>query len=397
MKLFISVGHARLKNGASTSADGTKFGGVNEYEYNKELLVPLVNHLLNGGHEVDALLCPEGVFTTSQEERTYKLPLANAKPYDLVIELHLNAMDNPNAHGFEVLYKSEKGKRYARSIADYLSLLFTPRGDQGLVKREDLYMLNGTKAPAVILETFFCTNVRDCAIGKNIDGIAAHIAAGVHKGAGLSMGQSSIEPERNMDKEEFIQYVASIAVKDWKERKICLPSLVIAQAMKESGNGTSELAKKAKALFGIKKNGWKGKTYVKDAIEQNPDGSYQVVKNTEWRAYDSWEESILDHNDYIATRKIGNQTRPNWEKVIGCEDYEQAIDYLQRAPYPYATAFGYGESLIKDYILPYQLDRFDKAESTTEEYMVNIGPFASLTQAETFAGHFLNAKVIPGC
>ncbi|MCI9140281.1 hypothetical protein D7X25_28150 [bacterium 1XD42-8] len=396
MKLFLSVGHARLKNGAATSADGTRFGGVNEYEYNKNLLVPLVNHLIGGGHEVDAILCPEGVFTTSKEEREYKLPLANAKPYDLILELHLNAVDNPHVHGFEVLYKTEKGKRYARPVADCLSALFTPRGEQGLVKRDDLYMLNETKAPAILLETFFCTNIKDCFIGKNTDQVAACIAAGLNRAAGLSATQNSMESGGNMDKEEFIQYVGSIAEKDWKERKICIPSLVIAQAMKESGFGTSELAIKAKALFGIKKNGWKGKTYVKDAIEQNPDGSYRVDKNTEWRAYDSWEQSILDHNDYIARRKIGNQARPNWEKVIGCKDYKQAVENLQSAQYPYATDRAYGESLIKDYILPYGLDRFDKMDTSTEGYMVRIGPFVCLAEAETFAGHFLNAHVIKG-
>ena len=86
---------------------------------------------------------------------------------------------------------------------------------------------------------------------------------------------------------DFIERIAKVAVEDWRERRIMLPSIVIAQAMKESGRGTSELALKAKALFGIKKNGWTGKTYVKVAVEQRPDGSYYTVDNTEWRAYDS--------------------------------------------------------------------------------------------------------------
>ena len=158
---------------------------------------------------------------------------------------------------------------------------------------------------------------------------------------------------------DFIERVAKVAVSDWGERRIMLPSIVIAQAMKESARGTSELATKANALFGIKKNGWTGRTYVKDAVEQRPDGRYYVVDDTEWRAYDSWEESILDHNTYIATRKIGNQTEPNWKNVIGCNDYVLAVQYLQSAQYPYATSKTYAESLINDYIEKYGLTRYD--------------------------------------
>lgn len=72
-----------------------------------------------------------------------------------------------------------------------------------------------------------------------------------------------------MTKIEFIEFVAAVAVKDWKERRIMLPSVVIAQACKESAFGTSELAKNANALFGIKLNGWKGESYLKKADEQN--------------------------------------------------------------------------------------------------------------------------------
>lgn len=159
---------------------------------------------------------------------------------------------------------------------------------------------------------------------------------------------------------DFIERVAITAVKDWRERRIMLPSIVIAQAIKESARGTSELALQANALFGIKKNGWTGKVYVKEAVEQRPDGSYYTVDYTEWRAYGSWEESIIDHNTYIATRMIGNQIEPNWKKVVGCDNYILAIQYLQDAQYPYATSKTYAESLINDYIEKYDLTKYDK-------------------------------------
>ena len=137
-----------------------------------------------------------------------------------------------------------------------------------------------------------------------------------------------------------------------------LPSVVIAQAIKESARGTSELARKANALFGIKKNGWTGRVYVKAATEQRPDGSYYVVDNTQWRAYDSWEESILDHNDYIATRSTDGGRTLRYQPIIGCEDYILCCQYLKECGY--ATAIDYDESLINDYIEKYKLFLFDE-------------------------------------
>ena len=131
----------------------------------------------------------------------------------------------------------------------------------------------------------------------------------------------------------------------------------MAQAIKESARGTSELAQNANALFGIKKNGWTGRIYVKEAVEQREDGSYYTVDETQWRAYDSWEQSILDHNDYIATRYLAGEKKLRYEPVIGCESYILACQYLQECGY--ATALNYAESLINDYIEKYNLTRFD--------------------------------------
>lgn len=155
MRILLTVGHSKLKNGSITSADGTKYGGGNEYTYCKSLAKYLEKELEENGHEVDRVVCPEGKFTKSTDERTYKLAIEHATHYDLVMELHLNAAATNVAEGCEVLYKSARGKKYADKIQKQLSKVFKNRGT---VKRDDLYMLNQTKAPAIILETFFCTN-----------------------------------------------------------------------------------------------------------------------------------------------------------------------------------------------------------------------------------------------
>lgn len=158
MRILLTVGHSKLKNGSITSADGSKFGGGNEYTFCKSLSKYVKKYLEANGHEVDIVVCPEGKFTKSTDERTYKLAIERETRYDLVIELHLNAAGTKTAEGCEVLYKSAKGKKFADNIQKQLAKVFKNRGT---VKRDDLYMLNQTKAPAIILETFFCTNPKE--------------------------------------------------------------------------------------------------------------------------------------------------------------------------------------------------------------------------------------------
>lgn len=179
MKILLTVGHSILKNGAITSADGSKLGGGNEYKYCKSLSTYLKKELEAKGHEVDRVVCPEKTFVKIIDERTYKLAIEHATGYDLVIELHLNAAATKTAEGCEVLYKSTKGKKYADAIQKQLSKVFKNRGT---VKRDNLYMLNQTKAPAIIIESFFCTNPKEWKYAtKNKAKIAKLIAAGVGK------------------------------------------------------------------------------------------------------------------------------------------------------------------------------------------------------------------------
>ena len=77
MKIAISVGHSKLKNGNYTSASGAGRGGVNEYLYNKKLAPIVKKYLVLAGHKVTIVRCPEGKFTSASQERSYKLPKLN--------------------------------------------------------------------------------------------------------------------------------------------------------------------------------------------------------------------------------------------------------------------------------------------------------------------------------
>ncbi len=168
---------------------------------------------------------------------------------------------------------------------------------------------------------------------------------------------------------EFITRIAKTAVNDWRERHIMLPSVVIAQAILESGWGKSELAEKAKALFGIKRHDWEGKTYIKTATEQLQDGTYISVKNTEWRAYDSWEESIIDHNDYIATRRLESGAL-RYESILGNTDYKDVCKLLKECGY--ATSLTYDSKLI-NIIEQYELTQYDEEVDRVVKIAIDAG------------------------
>ena len=179
-KLALTVGHSKLKNGSYTSANGKPFGGVLEYEYNKELAPLIQKWMRAGGWECDVIVCPEGKFAAAKEESTYKLNIVNdaSKGYDLVCELHLNASGAHNASGEEVLYISASGKKYAEAVSAKISTMIK-RHSAGIVYRDNLYMLTKTKPVAIMIESFFCDNKSDCAAMADKNRLAKLIAEGI--------------------------------------------------------------------------------------------------------------------------------------------------------------------------------------------------------------------------
>lgn len=173
-RIAISVGHSILKNGNCTSAVGC----VNEYAYNKKLAPLLKKYLEIAGWKADVIRCPEKKFSAASEEKSYKLPLINKKDYDLAVELHLNA-SNGKGYGAEVYYKTSSGKTYAKRVQKKLSTLFRDRGAKQI---DNLYFLNGTKPPAILVESFFCDNKDDYKKGKDVEKVAKLIAEGINGG-----------------------------------------------------------------------------------------------------------------------------------------------------------------------------------------------------------------------
>lgn len=103
-----------------------------------------------------------------------------------------------------------------------------------------------------------------------------------------------------MNKSEFIPTIAPLVIAENKKRGNPLfSSVVIAQAICESGWGQSKIMMKANAIFGIKAtSNWKGKVYNANTQECY-DGSTYTNITACFRAYNSLAESISDYFDLI--------------------------------------------------------------------------------------------------
>lgn len=155
----------------------------------------------------------------------------------------------------------------------------------------------------------------------------------------------------------FIKVIGESAKKDMQTSHI-LASITTAQAILESGYGTSELAKKANALFGIKKNGWTGKTYtVKSKEEIN---GKLVWKTSVFRKYDSYADSITDHSLYLMTRKADGKNL-TYKKVVGECNYKKAAQALQNAGY---SSYSNYANMLCNLIKKYKLAQYDVLTAT---------------------------------
>lgn len=163
----------------------------------------------------------------------------------------------------------------------------------------------------------------------------------------------------------FISKVGKMAKADMTKSGI-LASITIAQACLESGYGTSELARRAHALFGIKKHDWKGDTYV--VVSYEYEHGKKVPRASEFRAYDSWEQSIADHSKYLRTRKADGKNL-TYKAVVGEKDYAKAANALQKAGY--STYPNYA-SMLKDLIKKYNLTQYDVVTTIKAKRKVKV-------------------------
>jgi LysM repeat protein len=159
--------------------------------------------------------------------------------------------------------------------------------------------------------------------------------------------------ETRITREEYIETYKDLAIKEMLEFKIPA-SIKLAQAILESGDGNSPLAKYAKNHFGIKcHKDWNGPTFYQDDDK----------KNECFRKYHDVEESYRDHSLFLKERK--------WYAELfelKLTDYKGWAYGLKKAGY--ATHPKYAELLI-EIIEKNELYRFDKLDEIPKSLKAN--------------------------
>jgi len=128
---------------------------------------------------------------------------------------------------------------------------------------------------------------------------------------------------------EYIEMYKPLVME--KMREFGIPaSIAMAQAIVESGNGNSQLTRRANNHFGIKCHEWTGPTYIWDDDE----------KNECFRKYRSAEESFRDHSLFLTRR-------PRYASLFELDitDYKAWARELRSAGY--ATNPQYAAMLIR--------------------------------------------------
>ena len=112
----------------------------------------------------------------------------------------------------------------------------------------------------------------------------------------------------------------------------------IAQAALESAWGESKLTVKGNNLFGIKADkSWKGPTVQMMTTEHVKGQNIRVMAS--WRAYDSWDECLLDHANFF-------HANPRYSKALEYPHDSEKFA-VQVAKAGYATDPEYADKLIR--------------------------------------------------
>ena len=145
----------------------------------------------------------------------------------------------------------------------------------------------------------------------------------------------------NLSNASYLASIKQSAIKIWHSHQI-LPSIVGAQAIHESGWGTSGLSKSPHwNQFGIKASAdWTGKIVSMKTGEHINGNRVEVYAN--FRAYNSILESL---EDYAAFFTSTPWRKENYKHVVGESDYKKAAQALLKSGY--ATDPAYATKIIK--------------------------------------------------
>lgn len=189
MKILIDPGHGLPDPGACAN-------GMREADYVLTVARYLMHYLQSVGHEAHLTRGTENALAFKKEnDLALRCEIEHNWRPDLFLSLHCNAATGVAAHGFEVWTSVGEtlSDRYAEHLVNEFHRAFPLRllrrdfadGDQDKERRpdqKDLYVLAGTKGPAVLVELGFLTHVEEAQwLRDNQLAIVKALAAGIEK------------------------------------------------------------------------------------------------------------------------------------------------------------------------------------------------------------------------
>lgn len=202
------------------------------------------------------------------------------------------------------------------------------------------------------------------------------------------------------EQEKFLAEIGDIASRAMKNSRV-LASVTIAQAIWESGWGQSSLTKKTNNYFGFTVgSSWTGTIYCSknDSFYSSRAEAISILGSTKynywasggdngvpgfWRVYSSMEESVLDHNEQLATSSY-------YKGVPGETDYKVVCNILNKY---YCNDDSYAKSIIST-IERYELYKYDSVMVNSDTVTNLLLDVSSLVLA-VGESHALKASVYP--
>lgn len=168
-----------------------------------------------------------------------------------------------------------------------------------------------------------------------------------------------------MTSNEFVNYIVKL-VKDYRKTATKEPdffdSITIAQAIHETGYGTSELYTDFNNAFGYKAkivNGvpeWDGKVAENYKSDEEVDGVVYKDVESDFRWYDSVEESVADHANMMT--RLNGRYLSTYRKALDAKTPKEQARALTGS---YAGDSRYAKKLI-EVMDEWNLHQYDKGE-----------------------------------
>jgi N-acetylmuramoyl-L-alanine amidase len=184
MNIVISSGHGKKVRGAS--------GVLDEVDEARKVVEQVAAYFLRAGVSVQSF--HDDISTTQNENLNRIVNFHNAQSRDLDVSVHFNAyQDTSKPMGTECLFVTQEvlAAEVSASIAAASGLI-----NRGPKKRTDLFFLNKTEEPALLIEVCFVDSTTDADLyHKHFDPICAAISEAITGKPAEVPGPTPAQPE----------------------------------------------------------------------------------------------------------------------------------------------------------------------------------------------------------